>query len=458
VTDVPRCRFAPSPTGYLHVGSAQSALFNWLFARGTGGQFLLRIEDTDAERNRPELTDNILDMLRWLGLDWDGEPVHQSDRFDAYRAAADRLFASGAAYACDCATEQVQARNKAAGGPPGYDGHCRDRGLEPGPGRALRFRTPDDGVTAWDDIVRGKVSFENANLEDFVLLRASGAPIFLLANAVDDDFMAITHVIRGEDHVNGTPKYLLIRGALGLVDQPHFAHLPLLVNEGRKKLSKRRDDVSVADYKAKGYLPEAMRNYLSLLGWGPPDGVEVRPIEEILELFRLEDVNPSPAFFDLKKLEHVNAEWIRMLEADDFVARAVAFLDDEREQAALRALAPLAQERVKVLQELPEYFDWVDGPVSDPASWDKAMKLPAAAPLLDHAIAAYEDAPWQRDELHARFMDIAAQLEVSPSKAQGPLRVAVTGRMKGLPLFELFEHLGRDETLARLRAGRARLA
>src|SRR4051812_33371649 len=452
-----RCRFAPSPTGYLHVGSAQSALFNWLFARHSGGQFLLRIEDTDTERNRPELTDNILDMLRWLGLEWDGEPVHQSERFDAYRGAADQLVASGSAYACDCTTEQVQARNKAAGGTPGYDGFCRDRGLEPGPGRALRFRTPDDGVTAWDDIVRDKVSFDNANLEDFVLLRSSGTPTFLLANVVDDDFQGITHVIRGEDHVNGTPKYLLIRAALGLADQPQLAHLPLLVNEGRKKLSKRRDDVSVADYKARGYLPEAMRNHLSLLGWGPPDGVEVRPIEEIVELFRLEDVNPSPAFFDLKKLEHVNGEWIRRLDEADFIQRAKDFVADDAQRDALRELAPLAQERVKVLGELPDYFDWVDGPADDAASWDKAMKLAKAADILDAAIAAYADAPWERDELHAGFMSIAADLEVNKSKAQGPIRVAVTGRMVGLPLFELLEHLGRDETLARLRAGRARL-
>src|SRR4051794_28472816 len=196
VSTVPRVRFAPSPTGYLHVGSAQSALFNWLHARHTGGQFLLRIEDTDVERNRPELTDNILEMLRWLGLEWDGPAVHQSDRGDLYQAAAQRLIATGAAYACDCTAEDVQARNKEAGGKPGYDGFCRDRGLEVGPGRALRFRSPDDGVTAWDDLVRGKVSFENANLEDFVLLRSNGTPTFLLANVVDDADMAITHVIR----------------------------------------------------------------------------------------------------------------------------------------------------------------------------------------------------------------------------------------------------------------------
>jgi glutamyl-tRNA synthetase len=457
-----RCRFAPSPTGYLHVGSAHSALCNWLFARGSGAEFLLRIEDTDAERNRPELTDNILDMLRWLGLDWDGEPRHQSDRFDDYRAAADQLIAAGAAYWCDCTPDQVQARNKEAreqgrGGKPGYDGYCRDRGLEPGPGRALRFRTPDDGVTAWDDVIRGKVAFENADLEDFVVLRSSGVPTFFLANVVDDHAMGITHVIRGEDHLNGTPKYLLLRATLGFGDPPALAHLPLLVNEQRKKLSKRRDELSVEAYKDRGFLPEAMCNYLALLGWGPPDGVEVRPIEEIVELFRLDHVNGSPTFFDFKKLEHVNGEWIRRLDHDDFVERAQEFVHGDAERAALRALGPLAQERVKVLSELPQYFDWVDGPADDPPSWDKAMKLPVAADVLDGIIDTYETAPWERDELHARFMELAARLETSPSKVQGPIRVPVTGRLVGLPLFDLLEYLGRDEVLKRLRAGRARL-
>jgi glutamyl-tRNA synthetase len=458
VTDRPRCRFAPSPTGYLHVGSAHSALCNWLFARANGGEFLLRIEDTDAERNRPELTDNILDMLRWLGLEWDGEPLHQSNRFDEYRAAAERLIAGGTAYWCDCTSEQVQARNKERGGKPGYDGYCRDRGLERGPGRALRFRVPDEGVTGWDDVIRGKVSFENADIEDFVVVRSNGNPTFFLANVVDDEDTAISHVIRGEDHVNGTPKYLLLRGALGFGDPPVFAHLPFLVNAQRKKLSKRRDDVSMLNYKERGFLPEAMRNYLALLGWGPPDGVEVRPIEETVEMFRIEDVNPSPAFFDLKKLEFVNGEWIRRIDLDDFIARAREFVDGVDEQTALRALGPLAQERVKVLSELPEYFDWVTEPADDTRSWDKAMKLPVAAAALDGIIDAYGDAPWERDELHARFMALAERLETSASKLQGPIRVSVTGRLVGLPLFEILEYLGRDESLARLRAGRARLA
>jgi glutamyl-tRNA synthetase len=213
----------------------------------------------------------------------------------------------------------------------------------------------------------------------------------------------------------------------------------------------------MAHYKERGFLPEAMRNYLSLLGWGPPDGVEVRPIEEIIHLFRVEDVNPSPAFFDVKKLEHVNGEWIRRLDPEDFVERALEFVDGERERAALRALGWLAQQRVRVLSELPEYFDWVDGPADDPQSWAKAMRVPVASEALDGIIASYEDAPWARDELHARFNSMAEQLDTSRSKLDGPIRVPVTGRSRGLPLFDLFEYLGRDETLARLRAGRARL-
>jgi glutamyl-tRNA synthetase len=453
-----RVRFAPSPTGYLHVGGGSTALANWMFARQQGGEYLLRIEDTDTERNRPELTDNILEMLDWLGLHWDGEPVHQSDRSELYRAAADKLVAAGHAYYCECTAEEVQARNKAAGGKPGYDGFCRDRGLEAGPGRALRFRAPDDGTTTFSDLIRGDIAVDNATIEDFVLLRSNGTPTFLLANIVDDADMQITHVLRGEEHLNGTPKYLLLSDALGLGYRPVFAHLPLLVNEQRKKLSKRRDDVSVADYKARGFLPEAMRNYLALLGWGPPDGVEVRPIDEMVELFRIEDVNSAPALFDIKKLTHVNGEWIRRIDEADFVERARGFVTGDDERAALSALAPLAQERVKVLDELPGYFDWVHGPADDPKAWDKAMKPPLAAEALGAIIASYEDAPWDRDELHARFIALAERLDVSPRKIDAPLRVAVTGRTVGLPLFDVFEYLGRDETLARLRAGLARLA
>jgi glutamyl-tRNA synthetase len=455
------------------VGSAQSALFNWLFARGQGAQFLLRIEDTDAERNRPELTENILEMLRWLGLDWDGEPVHQSDRVEAYQAAAQKLAAAGAAYWCDCTPEAVQARNKAAGGKPGYDGFCRDRGLGGGPGQVLRFRTPREGATGWSDLIRGEVRFENANIEDFVLLRSNGNPMFLLANVVDDAQMGITHVIRGEDHVNGTPKYLLLRSALGHGVTPTFAHLPLLVNEQRKKLSKRRDDVSVADYKARGYLPEAMANYLSLLGWGPEDGIEIRPMTEIVKLFRLQDVNPSPAFFDPKKLDHLNGAYIRALPVAEFVDRATGFLpEDPRAREALEQLAPEVQERVKTLAEVAAHVDFLylddDDVALEPTAWAKATRDPRAAAMLDATIDRLaelaDQGDWTRDRIEeavqaacvtAGFVNLEGKPQLS--KAQGVVRVPVTGRGQGPPLWESLAALGSRPTLSRLRRARAEM-
>lgn len=463
-----RVRFAPSPTGFLHVGSGHSALANWLVARRNDGEMLLRIEDTDAERNRPELVDNVLEMLEWLGIGWDGTPVRQSERLALYADAAASLVSSGAAYYCDCTGDVVQARNKAAGGKPGYDGHCRDRALEAGPGRALRFRTPDDGRTGWTDLVRGDVSFSNADLEDFVIVRGNGAPMFLLANAYDDADMAITHVIRGEDHLNGTPKYLLILDALGLARPNAFAHMPLLVNEQRKKLSKRRDDVSMADYRKRGYLPEAMVNYLALLGWGPPDGVEVRPVAEIMELYRLEDVNPSPAFFDTKKLDFVNAEHLRALSTDEFIARARPFMTlGEAGESALGTLAQETQERVRTLAEVEPMVSFlvVDEPEVDEASWTKAIsKGRNVAEMLDATIERIEalpEAAWQPEAVQAAVSEaaIAAGLvnaEGKPqlSKAQGPVRVALTGRTVGLPLWESIVALGRPRTLERLRTTR----
>ncbi|MDA0179620.1 glutamate--tRNA ligase [Solirubrobacter phytolaccae] len=462
----PRCRFAPSPTGYLHVGSAQSALFNWLFARGSGGEFVLRIEDTDAERNRPELTDNILDMLRWLGIDWDGEIVHQSDRLDRHLAAVEKLEAAGAVYWCDCTRDEIDARNKARkDGRTGYDRHCRDRGLEKAPGSALRFRVPD-GKTSWPDKVRGEVTFENINVDDFVVSRSTGAPLFVLANTVDDAETGINHVIRGEDHVNNTAKYLLLWQALGFGEVPTFAHLPLLVNEQRKKLSKRRDPVSVADFKAEGYLPEAMRNYLALLGWGPKDDIEIRPIEEIVAMFRIEDVSSSPAFFDVKKLLHINGEYIRALTREDFIARASEFVPDTPEaKALLEDLAPLVQERIKRLDEVDSYlsFLWVDVPELDEAAWTKAIKDERAHKVLDHVQTLLADADWTPEGVEAAVRGageaagfINPEGQVQLSKAQAPVRIAVTGQRIGLPLWEGITALGRERTLARLAAARER--
>jgi glutamyl-tRNA synthetase len=451
------------------VGNARAALFNWLEARRTGAEFLLRVEDTDRERSSSELVENILQSMRWLGLDWDGDIVFQADNLDAHRDAAMDLLGRGLAYWCDCTSEQVQARAKERGGPPGYDGFCRDRGLTQSDNTALRFRCPDDGTTSFTDLVRGEVVFENKTLEDFVLLRSTGLPVFLLSNALDDAAMGITHVVRGEDHVPGTPKYLLLRDALGLGRPEVFAHLPMLVNEGRQKLSKRKDSVSVADFQAEGYLPEAMVNYLALLGWGPKDGVEVRPLAEIVERFRLTDVTSSPAFFDVKKLQAFNADKIRALTVDRFVEVTRPFLTKgEPAVAALEALAPLVQERVRLLTEAePMIAFLLDQPLeTDADSWEKAMVKGKAAPeMLDATIGQLEAlGHWTADGIRAAVEAgaVAAGLvnaEGQPqlSKAQGPVRVATTGRSVGPPLFEALEALGRERTLDRLQEARAKL-
>ena len=446
----PRVRFAPAPTGSLHVGSARSALFNWLYARATGGTMVLRIEDTDTERNRPELIDGILRSLEWLGIDWDEGPIHQSGRFEMYREAVATLLADGRAYLVDAADEPV-------------DGNAMADGL------AVRFRVPDKGAIEFSDVIRGDVRFENENVEDFVIWRSNGTPTFLIANAVDDVDLAISHVIRGEDLLSSTPKVLHLREALGHPERPVFAHLPLLVNERRQKLSKRRDDVALWDYRDKGYLPEAMANYLALLGWGPPDGVEVRPMGEIVERFRLDDVTRSPAFFDVKKLDHVNGEWIRLLDVDDFVARCGPVLAagpwnaDDFDAESFRAMAPLVQERVATLDDVTGYVDWLflDAPPIDEASWHKAMvKGPDAAAILDDALVSFAtlaDTDWTTESLHAVLLAVGEAHGLKLGKAQAPIRVAVTGRTVGPPLFESLALLGRDRTLQRLQAARARL-
>jgi len=471
---VARVRFAPSPTGYLHIGGARTALFNWLFARRIGGQFLLRIEDTDTERSRPELIDIIFRSLEWLGLDWDGTPVHQSERSVLYAEAIERLLASGAAYRCDCTPEEVKARATERGGTPGYDGHCAERGLRVDGtdggdrGQVVRFRVPDHGITEFDDLIRGHVAFENAVLEDFVIQRSNGTPMFHLANAVDDADQGITHVVRGEDLINVTPKVLLLRAALGIEGSLQFAHLPLIVNEKRQKLSKRRDDVSVGDYIDRGYLSEAMVNYLATLGWGPSDGIEIRPLAEIVDQFRLEDVGKSGAFFDVKKLQHFNGEYIRALSVPQFVSRSTRWLyqdtpwpADRFDVARFEVLAPLVQERVKLLSEVPDYVDFVflDDPVIDPDSWQKVMVkgVELAVVVLAHARDAFTTCDWQARAIEDALFALAESTGTAKGKVQAPVRVAVTGRTVGPPLFESLEVLGRDETLRRLAAAEARL-
>jgi glutamyl-tRNA synthetase len=449
----------------FHVGGARSALQNWLYAKQHQGAFVLRIEDTDAARNRPEWTEGILSALDWIGIrrgTYEG-PYYQSDYAGEHQAAAARLDEAGRAYYCDCTREQVQERTGSQYA--GYDGYCRDRGLGPGPGRALRFRTPDEGSTTVVDLIRGEPTFENRLIEDFVIARADGSAVFLLANVVDDITMGITHVIRAEEHLPNTPKQQLLWEALGY-GPPVWAHVPIVVNEKRQKLSKRRDKVALEAYRDEGYLADAMRNYLMLLGWAPSGDREIVPWEVIETEFRVEEVNPSPAFFDEKKLRAFNGEYIRALPVDEFVIAVQPWLrepyatwrPEDFDPKAFEAVAPLVQSRITVLSEVVPMVDFLflDQPPADDAAWDKAMKGDPAE-LLEAAAAAFAAVPWDAAALKAALEEVGAARGLKLGKAQAPVRVAVTGRTVGLPLFESLEVLGRDRTLARLRDARSRI-
>jgi glutamyl-tRNA synthetase len=460
----------------FHVGGARSALQNWIYAKQHDGVFVLRVEDTDAARNRPEWTEGILNALDWIGIargSYEG-PYFQSSYAEQHRAAAVQLRAAGRAYYCDCTRDDVQARTGSQY--QGYDGFCRDRGLEPGPGRALRFRTPDEGQTVVHDLIRGEPTFENSTIEDFVIARADGSAVFLLANVVDDITMGITHVIRAEEHLPNTPKQQLLWEALGH-EPPVWAHVPVVVNEKRQKLSKRRDKVALESYRDEGYLADAMRNYLMLLGWAPSGDREIVPWSVIETEFRIEDVNPSPAFFDEKKLRAFNGEYIRALPVEEFVDAVQPWLTGtpaapgaapvpappwdpaDFDPKAFAALAPLAQTRIAVLSEIVPNVDFLflPEPPVDEAAWTKAMKE-GAADLLGAAVAAFENAPWDAGSLKTALEAVGAERGLKLGKAQAPVRVAVTGRTVGLPLFESLEVLGRERTLARLRAALAKLA
>ena len=462
-----RVRFAPSPTGIFHVGGARSALWNWLFARQHGGVFVLRVEDTDESRNERHWVDGIHSALRWLELGWDEEHL-QSDHAGRHAEAAAALLAGGRAYFCECTADAIAAR-RPPGSPPGYDGFCRDRGLTSAPGRALRFRIPP-GRTVIPDVVRGEVGFDNDKLGgDFVILKGNGSPIFYLANTVDDIDERITHVLRGEEHLSNTPKNQLLWEALAPPRQPPptWAHLPVLVNQARQKLSKRRDMVALESFRDEGYVMEAMRNYLCLLGWAPKGDREILTLAEMLDEFRLEEVGSSPAFFDVKKLTSFNQHYLQALGVDQFVAAAGPFLARGRwapgdlDVGVFARLAPLVQQRCRTLGDVPGLveFAFCDEPDIDEASWVKAVAgSPMAPVILAAARHAYHDARWDAAALHETTLAVAERHGLALAKAQAPIRVAVTGRTVGLPLFESLEVIGRGPTLSRLDAALARLA
>ncbi|MDY0812886.1 glutamate--tRNA ligase [Kitasatospora purpeofusca] len=488
-----RVRFCPSPTGNPHVGLVRTALFNWAFARHHGGTLVLRIEDTDAARDSEESYGQLLDAMRWLGLDWDEgpevggphAPYRQSQRLDVYADIARRLHEAGHAYHCYCSTEELDARReaaRAAGKPSGYDGRCRDltddqvavhrlERREP----VLRFRMPDTTIT-FDDLVRGTLSFEPGNVPDYGIVRAGGAPLYTLVNPVDDALMGITHVLRGEDLLSSTPRQIALYAALadiGVGDggTPRFGHLPYVMGEGNKKLSKRDPQASLNLYRERGFIPEGLLNYLSLLGWSLAEDRDVFTVDELVAAFDVTRVNANPARFDLKKCEAVNAEHVRRLAPEDFVRRLVPHLqgagllpaEPTAEQLELlAAVAPLTQERMVVLGEIVAMAGFLFVAPEDFAlDPDDAAKVLTAdtRPVLEagiRALAALDG--FTAEPIQAALREALVEgLGIKPKFAFTPLRVAVSGRRISPPLFESMELLGRAETLRRLNAALAGL-
>ncbi|MFF6990317.1 glutamate--tRNA ligase [Streptomyces sp. NPDC010273] len=484
-----RVRFCPSPTGNPHVGLVRTALFNWAFAKHHQGTLVFRIEDTDAARDSEESYNQLLDSLRWLGFDWDEgpevggphAPYRQSQRMDIYKDVARRLQDAGRAYPCYCSTAELDARRdaaRAAGRPSGYDGHCRDLTAEQkaayeAEGRTpiIRFRMPDETIT-FTDLVRGELTFTAENVPDYGIVRANGAPLYTLVNPVDDALMEITHVLRGEDLLSSTPRQIALYKALidlGIAKEiPSFGHLPYVMGEGNKKLSKRDPESSLNLYRERGFLPEGLLNYLSLLGWSLAADRDVFSMDEMVAAFEISDVNPNPARFDLKKCEAINADHIRLLDVKDFTERCAPWLKapfapwvpEDFDEAKWQAVAPHAQTRVKVLSEITDNVDFLflAEPVEDEASWAKAMKEGSDA-LLRTAREKLESADWNSAESLKEAVLAAGEAHgLKLGKAQAPVRVAVTGRTVGLPLFESLEILGKEKTLARIDAALAKLA
>jgi glutamyl-tRNA synthetase len=492
VTDAPaspvRVRFCPSPTGTPHVGLARTALFNWAFARHHGGTFVFRIEDTDPSRDTQESYDTLLEVMRWLGLDWDEGPevggpygpYRQSERYDVYRDVSAKLLEAGRAYHCYCSAEELDERNeraRAEGRAPGYDGHCRELTDEQvaayqadGRKPVVRFRMPDRPIT-FDDLIRGEITFQPENVPDFVLVRGNGHPLYTLVNPVDDALMEITHVLRGEDLLSSTPRQVAFYDALAEIGVgngtlPRFGHLPYVMGQGNRKLSKRDPESNLLGYRDRGFLPEGLLNYLALLGWAIAEDRDIFTMKEMVAAFEIERVNPNPARFDLKKCEAINATHLRALSTEDLTQRMVPFLqaaellgeDPTDEQlATLAEAAPLVHERMTTLAESVEMlgFLFVDEArfERDPADAQKMLNDDGRAVVkaAHDALAALDS--WDAEAIDAALRQaLVEELGIKPRNAFGPVRVAVTGRRVSPPLFESLELLGREKSLARLQS------
>jgi glutamyl-tRNA synthetase len=452
VSDGPRLRFAPSPTGALHIGGARTALYNWLAARHEGGELVLRIEDTDRERSTEENVEQILDALRWLELDWDEGPVSQVSRSDRHEAALARLLESGAAYRDTATAREVEAWKAEHGADRGYRGEPVDD-----PAAAVRLRVPDEGETVVEDLIRAPVSFPNRSYDDFVIARGDGSVLYNFAVAVDDAEMGITDVVRGDDHLSNTPKQLLVLDALGH-RHPRYAHLPLLHGPDGRKLSKRHGAASVQELRDGGYLPAAVRNYLALLGWGADDDATLIPTAELVERFRIEDVGSAAAIFDEKKLRWVNGRYMRELPLDAYTAAVAAHTGREVDEG-LRAACEIAQDKAQTLDEVwPLIAFLFEPPVEDEAAWRKVMEKEGALPGLEAAREALAAAPgFDAATVEEALSPLPEALGVKPGKLYQPIRVAITGTTVSPGIFESLAVLGREQALERIDSAVRRL-
>jgi glutamyl-tRNA synthetase len=446
-----RVRFAPSPTGALHIGGARTALYNWLYARGRGGAMALRIEDTDRERSTPENVEQILDALHWLELDWDEGPLSQYERADRHREALEQLLESGAAYRDSATGEDVAAWKKEHGN-RGYRGEPSDD-----PGDAVRLRIPEGGDTVVADEIRGEVRFPNEAQDDFVIARGDGSVLYNFAVAVDDADMAITHVIRGDDHLSNTPKQLLVMDALE-VAPPRYAHLPLLHGPDGKKLSKRHGAASVQELRDAGYLPAAVRNYLALLGWGTQDDTTIMSTEELIERFDLAGVGRSSAIFDEQKLRWLNGRFMREMDLDAYTEAVARYVGREPD-ARLRAACAIAQEKAQTLADVWPLIGFLfEEPETDEKAWKKVMN-DGALPLLEEALEALRDADsFEPEELETALGRILAEHDVKPGNLYQPIRVAITGTSVSPGIFESLAVLGKDRSVERIERAVRRLS
>lgn len=460
-----RVRFAPSPTGFLHIGGVRTALFNWLFARQQKGVFILRIEDTDQSRSTDESIQAIIEGMKWVGLDWDEGPFRQTERMDLYRSHAMKLLEKGQAYWCVCKPEELEARRKEAeakGLSPRYDSRCRNLGITNPTGEAaLRFKAPQEGQTVVDDLIKGKIIFDNTVLDDLIILRSNGYPTYNFSVVVDDALMHITHVVRGDDHLTNTPRQIPIFEALGF-PVPRFGHLPMILGSDKARLSKRHGATSIMAYKDMGYLPEAMVNYLVRLGWSHGDQ-ELFTRQELIEKFSWDHVQKSPAVFNPDKLLWLNAEYIKASPPNQVVRALVPLLEGAGLKDEVRAvsvdwlaqLVVLVKERTKTLVEM---VDWVRPYFGQAVTFDeeaaKKFLTPAIAPILSKLLTRFEAFPaFSKQEWEESFKKLVEEEGIKMGQLAQPVRVALTGRTASPGLFEVMEVLGRERTLFRLRKG-----